>query len=128
MRDWRVSFHQHRAWWRWLFIALIVVSIAGGWRVIGAYGWLFGFLILVPLLARWFETPPAAQSAKRKRTCAAPQVCRQPVSLDDELADEDKPKRRPRYIVGDDGELVEVIDESVDFADEQSRRDERLIV
>jgi hypothetical protein len=129
MRDWRTSLHHQHAWWRWLLIVLIVASIAGGWRVFGTYGWLFAFLIVVPLLARYFETPAAQTSAKRKRARARDAGGAVNCSrLEDDLEDGEKPKRRPRYVVGDDGELVEVIDDSVDPVDRPDARDERLIV
>lgn len=87
---------------RGLPMALIIIGIViFTSRIGGPLPWLFFFFFVLPMLMRLINsaTAPQAEVYKRKR-------------MGEDVIIVDKPKREPRYAVGDDGELVEVYEES----------------
>jgi hypothetical protein len=94
--------------WSWVFVIIGIVIFTG--RVGGPLPWLFFFFFVLPMLMRFMNsvTAPQQDVYKRKR-------------VGDEVIFVDKPKREPQYIVGDDGELVEVYAED-DYEEKPKRR------
>jgi hypothetical protein len=79
-------------------------------RIGGPLPWLFFFFFVLPMLMRLINNAVAPQQEvyKRKR-------------MGEDVIIVDKPKREPRYAVGDDGELIEVYAED-DYDDKPKRR------
>lgn len=90
-RGWRGGF----GFWGWLVMIGLIWFLSGGRMP----GWIFWFLmpmVIFGVLPAVLRALNATSDEKRKR---------------DEFEFNDKPKREPRYVVGDDGELVEALDE-----------------
>ena len=86
-----------------IFVGILLLSRGGS-----GFPWWFVLFFVLPMLGRALNaaTAPQEEDYKRKRT-------------GEDVIIVDKPKREPRYAVGDDGELVEV------YADEEYDQERR---
>lgn len=96
-----------RGWWLALMIVGVVFLAQGSSSPLP---WIFFFFFVLPMLTRLINsvTAPQEEAYKRKR-------------MGEDVIIVDKPKREPRYAVGDDGELVEVYEESA-YEEKPKRR------
>lgn len=89
-----------------LFIAVMMITSRGG----SPFSWLIFFMVVVPMLKRLFNAATSQYEGEYRRQRG-----------DDDVVIVDKPKREPRYAIGDDGELVEVYAET-DYEEKPKRR------
>lgn len=125
-------------WWPLLIIAGIFF-FTGAWRW-GWWVWPFLFIV-VPMAIRWFNGQSQGQTRRPWRWGEGYNT---ETEIEDEYVEKpkrtprsvytperasEKPKRRPVYTVGDDGELVEVTDDPQtldELMDQYQRREQQI--
>lgn len=88
-------------------VLLIIGVVFFTSRLGSPMSWIIFFMFVVPMLKRLLHAAPTSYEGEYRRQRG-----------DDDVVIVDKPKREPRYAVGDDGELVEVYAEA-DYEDEE---------
>jgi hypothetical protein len=109
--------------WRWhgrnkiidvLIIILIIVVIMSVFSSWGFPWWIFFFVW--PVFKGWNWGGQQSQPMEKPK--------RDPGVYEDPAYDDDKPKREPRYALGDDGELIELpAEDDARYGQQRQRND-----
>lgn len=94
--------HSNRHWgWLPFFLILLAFMLWSGWGRFW-FTWMILFWFVIPFIRSVFASTWSQQGDYEKRKRSA-----------DDVIIIDKPKRKPQYAVGDDGELVEIYEDEV---------------
>lgn len=88
--------------WSWGFIILGILLFTGAGRGMSWVIWPVLFCFVIPFVMRFFNSTHTTDDSHEKRK-----------RYDEDVIIVDKAKRAPQYMVGDDGELVEVYDDEL---------------